>query len=343
MRSSENAVMARSLALFSASLLWIATPVLVSAQLPDCSGHDPGAASVEFEAGNALLTQAIDQASHRHADRARELAAQALTRFDRQCELGDTSAFAERGAALLLLGEPLRSAQSYDAYLATHALDSLDARTRRRIEPNLQPGTLVLDVQNPRGHVFLNDLDFGAVPRTTPIRVPYAEYRVELRGDTGEVIVADVATLSAEASQAEVHLFVAPPQAEVAPPPPDTTPPPVDTTPPPPPPERFDFLPFYIASAVTAGVGLAFGIGFVVAADERARTYNSLCNPVAIAGCDSVLSERDTFLDIGIVGFVVGGLGIAGLVTTWILDANAPRGHVRVTFGPTGLSLHGTF
>lgn len=340
------AVALSSCSLAIAALLG-AAPAL--AQLPDCTGHDAAGASVEFEAGNALLTQAIDQASHRHLDRAHELATQALARFDRQCELGDTSALAERGAALLLLGEPFRSAESYDAYLAGHPLDSLDARTRRRIEPNLQPGTLDLEIQNARGRLFLNDVDFGALPRTTPVRVPFGDYRVEVRADDGSVLVTESASLTQESSRAEVPLFVPRPQTVVTtgPTTPEVTPPP-RTPPIPEPAPRTDFFPFYIASAVATGVGLALGVGFVVGADERARTYNSVCAPaiaagMAITGCESVLSERDTFLGVSIAGFVLGGIGLAGLVTSWILDANQPRARVRVAFGPTSVSIAGSF
>ena len=337
----------RPASLFAPSLafaLVLCTLAPARAQLPDCSGHDAAAASAEFEAGNSLLAQAIDQASHRHPDRAAPLATEALAHFDRQCELGDTSAFAERGAALLLLAEPLRSAQSYDAYLATHPLDSLEARTRRRIEPNLQPGALDLEIENARGRLFLNDLDFGALPRTTNVRIPYGEYRIEVRDDTGTVLASASASLSAESAHATAQLVLAPLEAgPTLPPPEEVHVAPLPVPPVEPPPSRTDFLPFYIASAATAGVGVALGIGFVVAADERARTYNATCNPVAVAGCSSVLSERETDLDVAIVGFVVGGLGIAGLVATWILDANEPRARVRMTFGPTGVGVSGTF
>lgn len=316
------------------------------AQLPDCTGHDAGGASTEFEAGNALMTQAIDQAGHRHMDRARELATEALARFDRQCELGDTSAFAERGAALLLLGEPLRSAQSYDAYLVLHPLDTIDARTRRRIEPNLQPGTLVLEVESPRGQLFVNDLDFGGLPETRELRLPYGELRVEVRDEHGAVLVFQDVSLTQEASRVELHLTVPPIEAEVTEPEvtaPVVTPPTPPTPPPPPPPERTDFVPFYIASAAVAGVGLALGIGMLIGADERARTYNAGCYPVIVAGCSDYLSERDTYIGVGIAGFVLGGLGVAGLITTWILDSSQPRERVRLSFGPTGASVAGTF
>ena len=45
-------------------------------EVPACTGSDPAGASAAFEAGNALMAQAIDQASHRHLDRAQALADQ---------------------------------------------------------------------------------------------------------------------------------------------------------------------------------------------------------------------------------------------------------------------------
>lgn len=329
--------------LFFASLALLATSLVsrAHAQLPECSGHDPAAASTEFEAGNALLTQAIDQASHRHADRAHQLATEALTHFDHQCELGDSSAYAERGASLLLLGEPLRSAQSYDAYLATHPLDSLEARTRRRIEPNLQPATIELEIQNPRGHLFLNDLDFGPLPRTTNVRVPLGEYRIEVRVD--DIVVAtEPASLSAETTFTHVSIFLPPETTGALPPvvPVVTALPVIQNRALP---ARTDYVPFYVVSAIATGVGLALGVGLVIAADERARTYNSLCFPTVISGCSSVLSERDTFLGVSVAGFVLGAIGIAGLIATYIFDQNESRGRVRLSFGPTSFAVSGTF
>ena len=312
--------------------------------LPECTGHDAAQASTEFEAGNALLAQAIEQARAHHPERMPAMAAEALGHFDRQCELGDTSAYAERGAALLMMQQPLASAQSYDRYLSFHPLDSLDARTRRRIEPNLQPGTLDLEIQNARGHLFIDDLDFGALPRTSAVRVPVGEHHVEVRDADGTVLATETTTLSQESSRATVAMFV-PALTTIVTPPPDDAHHVAPTPPPPTEPaqDRFDFLPFYIASGAVAAVGLGLGIGFIVAADERARTYNADCFPTAIGGCDSVLSERDTDIGVAIAGFVLGGIGVAGLITTWILDANQPRPHLHVAFGPTSVALSGEF
>ena len=309
--------------------------------LPQCTGHDAAGASAEFEAGNALLAQAIDAAVHRHPEHVPAFATEALTHFDRQCELGDASAYAERGAALLMLGQALASAQSYDAYLATHPLDSLEARSRRRIEPNLQPGVIDLEIQNARGHLFIDDLDFGALPRTTGIHVPYGDHHVEVRDADGTVLASEQASVSAESAHATVTTFVAPVVTTITPPPDETAAVPDPGPTAPADSSRTDFLPFYIASGITTGVGLILGISFIVAADERARTYNGTCFPTMIDGCSSVLSERDLDIDLAIVGFVVGGIGLAGLITTWILDASQPRARVRVAVSPFGVS--GTF
>ncbi len=312
-----------------------------SPTLPECTGSDASAAYAEFEAGNALMAQAIDQLTHRHPDRAHALATEALGHFDQQCVLGDSGAYAERGAAFLLLGEPLRSAQSYDAYLREHPLDGLDARTRRRIEPNLQPGTLTVEVQNASGHLFIDDLDFGPLPRTLPMRLPLGDHRLEVRDAAGTVVAAGVETLSAETPATTMSLFVATPEAEVA----EVVTPerePVHSSPPPPA-EHMDFLPFYITAAAVTAVGLGLGIGGLVAADERARTYNSLCFPTVIPGCDAALSERESFLAMGVAGFVLAGLGVAALVVTWVIEINQPHERVRVAIGPGGLSLSGSF
>lgn len=320
---------------------------LAHAQVPACSGSDSAGASAEFEAGNALMEQALNEIRGRHIDRARVRAGEALAHFDRQCELGDASALAERGAALMLMGEPLRSAQSYDAFLAQHPLDSLDARARRRTESNLQPGLARVSLSRGSAHLFIDDLDFGALPRASDVHVPLGDHRFEARDDAGTVLATASGTFTAEAPSVTIDLFLAP-EETVA----DATPVPVPVVvpvhhdePPPATGPRADYTVFYVISGIAIGVGLGLGIGGLVAADDRAVTFNNFClDPGAFAGCDSVLGERDAFLGMAVGGFVLAGLGVAGLITTLVIDlGQGPREHVRVGFGPGSLRVAGTF
>ena len=90
-----------------------------------------------------------------------------------------------------------------------------------------------------------------------------------------------------------------------------------------------------------AVVVLGGGVRTGVLGGVAIRVGGGACTTVL--GCDAVLSERETYLGVGIAGFVLAGLGVAGLVTTWVLDANQPRARVRVAFGPMNVSLAGTF
>jgi hypothetical protein len=340
-RGSEKDRVTKTISL--SFLLVLVVPAVASAQpLPACTGTDAAAAAAEFEAGNALMEQAMHEA-RRRLERAREIAGEALQHFDRQCELGDEGALAERGAALMLMGEPLRSAQSYDAYLAVRPLDSLDARTRRRIEPNLQPGIVTVVYEGAPAHLFVDGLDFGELPRTRPLHVPVGDRTFEARAADGTVLGSSAASLTMEAPSAEVQLARAVVTVEPDPDPgPGTLPPATGDTGGS---SRFDFLPLIITSAAVAVVGVGLGIGFLVAADERARTYNSLCltPPIDMQGCNAVLSERESFLGAAVFGWVLGGLGAAALITFLVLDSSQPRDRVRVAFSPTGVSVSGTF
>jgi hypothetical protein len=310
------------------------------AQLPECSGHDPEGASAAFEEGNRLMAEAIDQAGRRRLDRARELAAEALTHFDQQCALGDASALAERGAALMLMGEALRSAQSYEAYLAVHPLSSLDARTRRRIEANLQPGRLSVTLVGDRdATLFVDDLDFGPLPRHTPLRLPVGEHELEARDPSGEVLADATALVSDE--EASITLTITELHIETEP---DPEPDPLVEPEPEPEPEptepgaRMDFTPFYIATGVATGVFLGLAIGLQLGADDRAQTFNRYCvDPtMPFSGCDAVLSEYDGMFGASIASWILAGLATAGLVTVLVLDlTQAPRERVRISFVPT--------
>lgn len=312
------------------------------AQVPACDGADPEGASEAFESGNALLTEATSEARARHRDRARELAAEALTHFDRQCELGDDSALAERGAALMLMGEALRSAQSYDAYLARHPLASLDARTRRRIEPNLQPGQLEIEQRGEvDAHVFVDGLDFGPVQREGAIRLPFGSYDVEVRAPDGDVLTSMPLALSSETPVG--HLTVAPAEASHGPTRIDTPPDehrdgPDDHVATSSPSTRTDYTVGYAVAGAATGVFLALGIGLQLWADERAQTYNRVCRSGGMTvGCDAVLAEYDGLFGGAIASYVLAGLGAVGLGVVIALDvsqpAEAPLAACAPTFG----------
>lgn len=299
------------------------------AQLPACVGDDAAGAGAEFEEGNALLGEATSEARARHRDRARELAAQALAHFDRQCELGDEGALAERGAALMLMGEPLRSAQSYDAYLRDHPLESLDARTRRRIEPNLQPGVLTITTSGSTdAHVFVDDLDFGGVSRDSAIRLPYGSYHVEAR-DGATVLVALELTLSPSSPAGvlsvtgAVAAHVEDPDTEVADPHEDPDDEREEGRAATPVSSHYDYTGWYVLTGTATGVFLATGVVFQLLADERARTYNAAGCPAAV-DCDAVLRERDGELGGMAASYILGGVAAIGLVTVLVLDLTQP-------------------
>lgn len=337
--SRQHALLTLALALAMSA----AAPSVGSAQLPSCSGSDPTGAITEFEAGNSLMEEALTDIRARHVDRARARAAEALVHFDRQCELGDVGALAERGAALMLMGEPLRSAQSYDAFLAQHPLESLDARTRRRTEANLQPGAARVSLSRGAARLFVDDLDFGVLPRATDVRIPLGEHRFEARGDDGSVLATSTARFTAEAPSAAVDLFLAAPEPVLVP---VVAPEPVAVPiqrPEPEPATRQDYTLFYALAGAATAVGLGLGLGGLIAADDRASTYNRFCLDGGYSGCDTVLGERDTVLGLAVGGFVLAGLGAAALVAVIVIDSGQPRERVRVAFGPSSLTVSGAF
>jgi hypothetical protein len=324
----------------------VSLPHASAQDMPSCTGSDVDGAAQEFEQGNALMQQALGEV-RRHLERARVIAGEALQHFDRQCELGDTGALAERGAALMLMGQLLRSAQSFDAFLFLHPIETLDARTRRRIESNLQPGTLRVTFTNrSEGRLFIDDLDFGLLPRATDVHVPYGSHEVEARDATGTVLAHATVVLDAGSSVADALLAAPELTPVVVPVQQVTTPTPTPTSTPHPQPaaQRQDFLAYYIAAGAAAAVGVGLGIGGLLGADDRAQTWNTYCLDGGYSGCDSVLSERDTDLGLAVAGFVVGGLGVAGIAIVAVMDASqSPRTPMRVSFSPFGVSLSGEF
>ncbi|AKF10846.1 hypothetical protein [Sandaracinus amylolyticus] len=296
---------------------------LAAQPLPECDGDDPRGARVALTEGTALLQDAIAEARRRGA-RVRVIAESALARFDRQCALGDPAALAERGAALMLMGEPLRSAQSYDAFLRVHPLSSLDGRRRRRIEANLQPGEAIVELDRGSARLVVDGLDFGPLPRSTAVRLPPGAHRFEAHDAEGDVLASASATLVVGEAPALVRLVS--PRVEVEP----------DATP--------DFSAWYVASAALGAASLATGIGFVFAVDERQRAYDEVCTlGLPATGCEAVLVERDAALGASIAGFVLAGLSIAALVTIVVIDLEHDDRPIAIRWGGTSLALEGTF
>jgi hypothetical protein len=338
------------------AILVLAAPSMAAAQaMPVCDGHDVSGASAAFEAGNQLLTEATAEARARRRDRARELAAEALTYFDRQCELGDDGGLAERAAALMLMGEPLRSAQSYDAYLREHPLVTLDARTRRRIEANLQPGIVTVDVRGRlTATLFVDDLDFGPLPRDGVVRIPYGEHRLDALAPDGSVIASTVVTLdeasptalfsverasATEGGRGPVRVVVGERsggegEGERA-----------DTAPSP----RIDYAPFYAITGGVTGALLVVALTLQLIADERARTYNDFCVvEMGFIGCEAVLAEHYTVYDHATAAWVATAVAAVGLGTVLVLDLTQPAASpeaASMRCGPTlgGASCRGTF
>ncbi|UJR85753.1 hypothetical protein [Sandaracinus amylolyticus] len=312
-----------SLAAFAIALSSACLPSALAAQdLPECDGADPRGARAALAEGTALLQEAIAEA-RRRGPRVRAIAEGALARFDRQCALGDPAALAERGAALMLMGEPLRSAQSYDAFLRVHPLSSLDGRRRRRIEANLQPGEAIVELDRGSARLVVDGLDFGPLPRSTAVRLPPGEHRFEARDDAGVVLASASATLAIGEAPALVRLAAPPIAAEDA---------------------SSDLTAWYVASAALGAASLAAGIGFFFAVDERQRAYDEICTlGLPATGCEAVLVERDAALGASIAGFVLAGLSVAALVTLVVLDLEHHDQPIALRVGAASLALEGTF
>lgn len=313
---------------------WL-SPSVLTAQLPECAGNDPAGARAELAAGTALLQEAIEDA-RRRGHRARSLAEDALARFDRQCELGDPSALAERGAALMLMGEPLRSAQSYDAFLRTQPVGALSARRRRRIEANLQSGEAIVEIDFGMASLFVDGLEFGPLPRSTAVRLPPGPHRFEARAEDGAVIAESSATLAIGAGPVIVRLL-RPPTRDAS-----TAGPSRGAAP------GVDYSAWYVATATVAAASLAAGIGFFFAVDERQGAYDEICTlGLPAVGCEAVLAERDAALGVSVAAFVLAGASAIALVTVVVMDVSEPEVAlelgVRPQVGGASAALAGSF
>lgn len=340
------------------------------AQYPACVGSD-GDATAAFEAGNRLLTEAVAEARLHHIERRRELAAQALAQFDRQCAAGDDSALAERGGALVLMDEHLRAAQSYDAFLARHPLESVDTRTRRGVEQMLEHSVVQVMWAGAPAELFVDGLDFGPLPRSHDLRLPGGPHAIEARDPDGHVLASTTVTAAAD-TPATVALAVrseegtAPAVTTDEPPGPapvrvaTATAPPahhllasgVDDTADRPAGDSI-LMPIAIGTAIGAGVLLITGIALHVVAENRAQTHRAApCNgapaPSSLPACDTVLNEYNATFPTAITFDVLAG--VAAVASGVLFGIELSHGHgadpatsVRCAPSGAGVLCNGTF
>jgi hypothetical protein len=297
-------------ALLLVALLWTCAPLeIVEAQVPDCTGDDPAGARAALSAGTALLQRAIADARE-GGDRARAIAAEALAHFDRQCRLGDPSALMQRGAALMLMGEPLRSAQSYDAFLRVRPLRTLDARTRRIVESNLQLGEAIVEIDRGSGMLFVDGADFGPLPRGAVLHLPVGEHLFEARDEDGVVLDRVAVTLTSGGGPAGVRLTLerTAPEEEQRPDPPS------------------DLRRWYLVTVGATVVSLAIGFVFLAVRSERQSAYDEVCvdPPGPTEGCGAVLTERDAAFLTSIAGFVLAGIAGVSVGVVVAIDLGQP-------------------
>lgn len=313
----------------AALLAVFAAPCAARAQVDECTGNDPEGARTEGDLGRERLLEAIREARAGGEERRGRSAREAIEHFDRQCAHGDPRGLSGRGAAFILLNEPLRSAQSYDAFLRARPLETLEPDERQRTEANLAPARArIVATGEPRGaRLFIGGLDFGPLPRSTVVHLPEGRHRVEARGADGEILGEVTAALDASDEPTPVELEVRPARSSV---------------------ERLSD--WSIATGATALASLVLGVAFMLKFEERERAYATPicagtpgpdCDPQPICesglpeeGCEATRMERDVSLGIGVAGLVLTALATAGFVTLFVLDQQRPRDGARVMLRP---------
>jgi hypothetical protein len=296
--------------------------------VPSCKGHNPAAAATAKAEGLKHYR------ASKHEGPADAEMASALGFFEAACAAGDDSALELRAYALAGVERFVEAAQTLDAFLAIHPLDSLPPATRARLaqqQPEILGRVVSLTIETPApgAHVTLNHQSAGVTP-LPHLRLAPGRYDIEVTPEGQPAITRSLDLVAGERTETFGPPAPGPTDARVALPPPT-----VDTGSSP-----TNLHPWALGTAIGAGVLLAAGIGGAVWANERSNTYNgALCDGTSRTGCASTLSQYYDARDLEIVGFVGAGLGAIASGVLFYLDhksGSAPA--AAIGSGGDGLS-----
>jgi hypothetical protein len=325
-----------------AVLAW-AAPALADAPVPTCSGHKPAAAATARAEGLRHY-----RLSKREGPTDAEMAT-ALGFFEAACAAGDDTALELRAYALAGVERFVEAAQTLDAFLATHPVESLSEDTRARVaaqQPEIlsRVASLTVETASPGASVTINHRVVGTTP-LRQLRLAPGRYDLEVTADGLGTKTRSVDLAAGEHTES----FIPPAPAPVAKPAVATDAHAAsassDSSP-------ASLAPWALGTGIGAVVLLGAGVGGAVWANERSNTYNNAnCATTNAAGCSSTLSQYHAGRGLEVAGFIGGGLAAVASGILFYLDRQRAHasssgigvGPVSCTVPGAGLVCAGTF
>jgi len=318
-----------------------AAPGRADATVPACRGHNPAAAA-------AARTEGLKhyRASKREGHDDAEMTA-ALGFFDAACAAGDDKALELRAYALAGVERFIEAAETLDAFLAAHPLESLPADTRARLASQ-QPAilsrvaSLTVETDAPGAKVTINHEAAGVTPLHS-VRLRPGRYDLEVSGEGIGTISRSLDLVPGDRTE-RFTPGAPPPTGAPATAPHETVrhdEPAIN---------RPSLHGWAVGTAVGAGVLLLGGVAGAIWSEERTSYYDSNgCATLNKAGCSSTLTQAHAATGIAVAGFVGAGVGAIAAGVLFYRDrgrAHAPPAALgAVSCSPTGagFACFGTF
>lgn len=293
---------------------------VASADVPQCTGNDLQRAT------SARADGLTHYRASKHLGAGDEDMAAALESFNQACAAGDDTALELRAYALAGLYKYVDAAQSLDAYLVAHPLESLDADARARVtsqQTEILSHVATLDIDStPSGaQVSVDHFFLGKTPLHN-VRLAPGNYEVEAsQADSAPQAHKIVLALG---QHTETFDFSTPTLIETP-----NTPrtPPVETQP------KRNLRPWAIGAAIGAGAFAIVGVVGLVYANGRGNAYNDFrggpdangnaiycSSATAPSSCADMKSQYGTGLTLGVVGFIGAGALAATSATLFYFD-----------------------
>jgi hypothetical protein len=330
---------------------------VANADVPQCTGND------SVRAASARADGLTHYRASKHLGAGDADMAAALDSFNQACAAGDDTALELRAYALAGLYKYVDAAQSLDAYLVAHPLDSLDADTRARVtsqQAEILSHVATLDVAStpPGAEISIDHFSLGKAP-LHGVRLAPGNYEIEASQPDSAPQAHHVDLALGQHS--ETFDFSTPTLIETSTQPAPLTPPPPET-------KSGSLRPWAWGAAAGAGVGVVVGVVGLVYANGRANAYNDFrgtpdangnapyCSSNPSPGdCSSIKSQYGVGRTLAVFGFIGAGIFGAAAASLFYLDATSHHaasadrgstGKITVSCGPwlgAGASCAGVF
>lgn len=302
---------------------------------------DPATAASSSADFDKHLSAGIEAAKNSRWDVARQEFLKAL-----ELKPDDPEAVARLAQTEIAMGKNWDAVEHLELFLRRPAGNEKDQEAAKRLlgEARSKLATVTITVDKPGAKVTTGDRVLGNSPLEGPVSVDSGHQRFDAEGPGGHAHF-EIDLKPGSTQTINLELKAPPPKIIIKDPQPWRT-------------------PILLSGLGLSVAGIGIGTGFIIAAvgkNEEAsalgaelqgdrETGEDLCPPPGKPDprCDKLASlerTRDTWANVSLAGYVVGGAAVVGTIVTWVVTkrADTPKVGIRIIPSVNGFVMTGIF